>query len=205
MPYTREELDRIEDAWSSKLHGRPTFISGEDYHQLQIWSDAGVSVDDIINAIDAFSQRRMQRSKGRSFAALSYLANDVARAVKLSSGVELTEALKENVHWNVVKEPMRSDLRGRILFKTWQRIRATAPHADSPAFLTYFDAERKAFKELAAYAESHLGDKSELLRMDLKAKLLESKIVEGTTSWCRAWEHHWMRIVCDFWRIPWQL
>ena len=203
MPYTREELDWIENEWSHNLYGRPAFISREDYQQLQTWSDAGVPASDVINAIKVYFQRRAKNSKGRSFVALSYLANDVAKALKLSSTINLTDVLAENSLWNKVKEPMRSDLRGRLLFVTWKRLQISAPSNDSPAFLTYFNDEQKALKELVDYAESQLGDKVEQLQIELRTKLVESNFIEGTISWRRAWEHSWMRIVCDFWHIPW--
>lgn len=205
MSYTREELDWIENEWARNLHGRPTFISREDYHQLQAWSDAGVPADDVVSAMNTYFQRRAQHFKGRGFVALSYLTNDVAKAVKLSSEINLNEILQENILWNTVREPVYSDQRCRLLFKVWRQMHATAPLEDSPAFLDYFDAERKALKELVGCVEVYLEDKAELLQIDLRNKMLKAEFTEGTISWCRAWEHNWMCIVCDFFGIPWQI
>lgn len=205
MLYTEEELKWIENEWSRNLYGRTVFISREDYQQLLIWSDAGVPADVVVNAIHSYFQRHTKNRKGRSFVAMSYLTNDVARLLKSSLAINLNEALTDNELWINVKEPIRSDSRCHLLFKTWKHIKLEAPHNDSPAFLTYLDAEHKALKELVTHAESQLGDKIEPLRSDLMTKLLELKFVEGTLGWRRAWEHNWMRIVCDFWGIPWQL
>jgi hypothetical protein len=205
MSYTREELDWIENEWARNLHGRPTFISREDYHQLQAWSDAGVPASDVVDAITTYFQRRLQNSKGRSFVALSYLTNDVAKAVKLSSSINLNEILQENTLWNTVKEPVRSDSRCRFLFKIWRQTYIKVPSEDAPMFLDYFDAERKAFKELVACVEVHLGDRVELLKRELRIKMIEAEFVEGTINWHRAWEHNWMRVVCDFFGIPWKI
>ena len=205
MPYTREELDRIENEWARKLYGRPAFLSQDDYRQLTAWGDAGVLADDIIEAINAYFERRASKSTKHGFTALSYINNDVIRIVKLNSKINLVDNLNESAVWNKVKEPLRSDQRCRLLFKTWREIKSTALSPDKQGFLTYFDAEHRAFKELVTYAESHLGGQAELLKNDLKLRLSESNLVEDTIAWNRVWEHHWMRLVCDFWGIHWQM
>jgi hypothetical protein len=133
--------------------------------------------------------------------ALNHLAKDVAKAVKLRSA--LAKAAQEPVAgWDKVKEPVRSDPRLRVLFEAWKRLEASAPAPDSPGFLDHFDAQRKAFRELAAQAEARLGPQGEPLREALTGRLREANLEEGTLVWKRAWEHHWNRAVCDAWGIP---
>ena len=44
--------------------------------------------DAIVNAMEAYFTRRAKRAKARAFVALSHLAKDVAKAVKLRSALE---------------------------------------------------------------------------------------------------------------------
>jgi hypothetical protein len=205
VPYTREELDWMEAEWAFHLHGRSAFMSREDFLQLQLWAGEGVPADAIVNAMDAYFQRREKRAAARSFVALEHLAKDVAKAVKLRQALDRAGAAQGRPGpgaWDAVKEPLRADPRGRSLFEAWKRLQAAAPPPDAPGFLDHFDAERKALKELVALAELRLGPGAEPLREELRARLTESRLVEGTLVWKRAWDHHWMKAVCERWGIP---
>jgi len=202
MPFTREELDWMEAEWAFHLHGRSAFMSREDFLQLQVWAGEGVPADAIVNAMEVYFQRREKRAAARSFVALNHLAKDVAKAVKLRSALDRAGVPEGLAAWDVVKEPLRSDPRGRSLFDAWKRLQAAAPAPDSPGFLDHYDAERKAFKDLVVQAELRLGPRTEPLQQALRARLIESKLAEGTLVWKRAWDHHWMRTVCDAWGIP---
>jgi hypothetical protein len=205
MAYTREELDWMEAEWAFHLHGRSAFMRREDFLQLQLWAGEGVPADAIVNAMDAYFQRREKRAAARSFVALEHLAKDVAKAVKLRESLERSgpaEVRGAAAAWDAVKEPLRADPRGKSLFEAWKRLQAAAPPPDAPGFLDHFDAERKALRELVAQAELRLGPGAEPLREALRLRLTGSGLAEGTLVWKRAWDHHWMRAVCEAWRIP---
>ena len=202
MFYSREELDWIEREWAFHLHGRSAFMSREDFLQLQLWANDKVPADVIVNAMDAYFKRRAKRPNKNSFVALEYLKSDVSKAMQLRLALDQVDQIKHHATWDTVAEPTRSDLRCRSLFDAWKHMQTKIPPLDSPDFLHYFDAEQKAFKELVSQAEPYLGTKAELLKQDLKTRLINSKLVEGTIIWRRAWEHNWMRIVCETLGIP---
>jgi hypothetical protein len=200
--YTREELDWVEREWAFHLHGRSAFMSREDFVQLQTWAGEGVPADAIVNAMEGFFQRRAKRSPARGFVALAHLARDVAKAVKLRSAMDRSGRPETAGAWSAVKEPLRADLRCRALFEAWKQLQAAAPAPDAPGFLEHFDAERKAYRELVAQAELRLGPGAEPLRAALRERLMEARMDEGSLVWKRAWDHHWMRAVCEAWGIP---
>lgn len=202
MFYSEEELNWIEGEWAFHLHGRSAFLSREDFLQLQLWAKDNVPADVIVNTMEAYFQRRAKRANKNSFVALSYLNKDVTRAMQLRLALNRVDNIEHNADWDTVKEPLRSDLRCRSLFNTWKHMQTKMPPPDSPDFLNCFDAEQKAFKELVNRAELYLGTQAELLRENLKARLVDSKLIEGTIIWRRAWDHHWMRIVCEALGIP---
>jgi len=202
VAYTREELDWLEAEWAFHLHGRSAFLSREDFLQLQAWAGAGVPADAIVNAMEAYFDRRARRGRGRAFVALSHLARDVAKAAQLRAALDKAGPAGAAPGWDTVKEPLRADLRARALHAEWQRLRAAAPAPDAPGFLDHFDAERKAFRELVALAEERLGAAAGPLREQLTARLAESRLEAGTLVWRRAWDHHWSRLVCEAWGIP---
>ena len=193
----------MEGEWAFHLHGRSAFMSREDFLQLQVWAGEGVPAEAIVSAMEAYFERRAKRAPARTFVALAHLEKDVAKAVKLQSALKRAGAqVLNHAGWDRVKEPLRSDPRVRGLFDSWKRLEAAAPSPDSPGFLDHFDAQRKAFRELAAQAESRLGPQAEALREALAGRLQEAKLQEGTLVWKRAWDHHWARIVCETWNIP---
>jgi len=203
-PYTREELDWVEGEWAFHLHGRAAFMSREDFLQLQVWAGEGVPAEAIVGAMEAYFERRRKRPGARTFVALSHLAKDVAKAAQLQAALRRAGAgaPEGGAEWERVKEPLRSDPRVRALYEAWKRSQAGAPSPDAPGFLDHFDAQRKAFKELAAQAEARLGAEAVPLKAALAGRLAESKLAEGTVVWQRAWDHHWSRIVCEAWGIP---
>ena len=202
-PYTREELDWVEGEWAFHLHGRSAFMSREDFAQLQLWAGAGVPAEAIVGAMEAYFERRQKRAGARTFVSLSHLEKDVAKAVKLRSALKRDNAPSAgSAEWEKVKEPLRSDPKVRLAFETWKRLQASAPTPDAPGFLDHFDAQRQAFRDLAALAEARLGLEAGPMREALTGRLVESKLQEGTLVWKRAWEHHWARIVCEAWGIP---
>ena len=201
MAYTREELDWMEGEWAFQLHGRSAFLSREDFQQLQAWAGEGVAAEAVVGAMEAYFSRREKRKKVGGFVAMSHLAKDVAKAVKLRAALARTEVAAAG-GWDAVREPLRADPKARALFNAWKALQAGAPAPDAPGFLDHYDAERKAFRELVAHAEQRLGPEAEPLRAALAARLTESKLAEGTLVWRRAWDHHWSRIVCETWGIP---
>jgi len=203
MGYSREELDWLEAEWAFHLHGRSAFLSREDFVQLQAWDAEGVPAEAVIAAMEAYFARRTKRAKPRGFVALSHLERDVAKAMKLRQALHRAEAEKVDLEgWNLVLEPLASEPRARSAFEAWRRLQSSTPLPDSPGYLEHFDAERQAFRNLVALAEAALGGRAEALREELASRLRESKIVEGSVVWKRAWEHHWSRVLCESWGIP---
>jgi hypothetical protein len=201
--YSREELDWVEAEWAFHLHGRTAFMSREDFLQLQAWAGEDIPAEVIVNAMEAYFQRRAKRPPSRSFVALSHLAKDVAKALKVHAALaKAGPGAGDAKGWEGVREPLRSDPRARALFEAWKRLEAQAPSPDSPGFLDHFDLQRKAFRELTAHAESRLGADGEALRRALAQRLAESNLLEGTLVWKRAWDHHWSKRVCEAWGIP---
>jgi hypothetical protein len=202
MPFTREELDWIEAEWAYHLHGRSAFLSREDFLQVQAWEGEGATADGIVGAMEAYFTRRAARPGARTFVAMSHLSRDVAKAVKLRKALlRLDAPAGDPGAWEGVKEPLRSDPRARAAFEAWDALKASAPAPDSPGFLDHFDRERAAFRELIALAEARLGPRREPMAAALAARLKESKLLEGTLVWKRAWDHHWARAVSEAWGL----
>jgi hypothetical protein len=203
MSYTREELDWIEAEWAYHLHGRSAFLSREDFVQLMAWNDLGVAADAIVNAMEIYFDRRAKRAKPRTFVGLAHLAKDVAKVMQLREVLRRSESGTPTLEgWEEVREPLRSDPRARAAYEGWRRLQATAPLPDAPGFLDHFDGERKALVELVQVAEAALGPRAEEVSRELRKRLLESKLQEGSFVWQRAWSHHWARLVCEAWGIP---
>jgi hypothetical protein len=203
MPYTREELDWMEAEWAFHLHGRQAFMSREDFLQLREWDGEGIPADAVVGAMDAYFDRRAKRAKPRTWVALSHIAKDVAKAAQLRSALAKAEGPGENLgEWEGVAEPLRSDPRAKAAFEAWRRSQAKAPAPDAPGFLDHFDAERALLRDFLSLAEGALGPRAGTLREELRARLAEAKLEEGTLVWKRAWDHHWSKLVKDAWRIP---
>ncbi len=203
MSYTREELDWIEAEWAYHLHGRSAFLSREDFTQLMTWNGEGIPADAIVSAMETYFERRAKRPKPRTYVALAHLDKDLAKVLKLREALRRAEAEMPSLEgWEAVKEPLRSDPRARAAFEGWRRLQAAAPLPDSPGFLDHFDAERKALAELIKLAETALGPCTEQVAADLRQRLADSKLQEGSFVWKRAWDHHWSRLVCEAWGIP---
>jgi hypothetical protein len=202
MAYTREELDWMEAEWAFHLHGRQAFMSSEDFKQIKVWEGEGVPADAVVGAMEAYFDRRAKRESARTWVALSHLAKDVAKAVKLRAALAKAEGPTGDVSgWEAVREPLRGDPRGRAAYEAWKHFQARAPGPDSPGFLDHFDEERRLLKELLALAEARLGPRAEALKQDLSSRLAEARLQEGTLVWKRAWDHHWGRMVCEAWGI----
>ncbi len=203
MTYGRAELDWIEAEWAFHLHGRSAFLSREDFNQLMAWDQEGVPAEVVINAFEAYFGRRAKRARPRSFVALSHVARDVAKAMKLrASLVRAGEALAPVHGWEGVRPLLGQDPKARQAFEIWGRLKAGAPDPDSPGFLDHFDQERQAFRSLVALAETALGPGSAALQEQLRERLQASKLEPDSLVWRKAWDHHWARLVCEAWGIP---
>jgi hypothetical protein len=202
VAYSREELDWIEAEWAYHLHGRSAFLSREDFQQVRLWEGEGIPAEVVVAAMEVYFTRRAQRAGARTFVALSHLARDVAKGLKLRQALGRSEAPGPVAGaWEAVAEPLRAEPRARAAFEAWQRLKASAPPPDAPGFLDHFDAERAAFRDLVALAEARLGPRRDELREALAARLREAHLEEGTLVWKRAWDHHWARVVCEAWGI----
>ena len=202
MSYTREEFDWIEAEWAFHLHGRQAFLSREDYLQVRAWEAEGAPADLLVNAMEAYFQRRAARQRPRAFVAMAHLARDVAKAMKLRAallraGPEVSSAQG----WDRVREPLRSDPKGKALFDAWARLRDAAPGPDAPGYLEHFDRERAAFQAFLQQLEQLSGPAAEDLRLRLRERLAQAELEPGSAVWDRAWRHHWGRMLCQAWGV----
>jgi len=203
MPYSREEKDWLEREWAFRAWGRAGLLSTDDYRQVLAWEAAGVPMDLVVSALNAFFDRREQHEKPRTFVALKHLDRDVAKAVKLrESLLRAGPELAVGKGWDQVKAPLREDPAAKSAFEAWQRLRASAPSPESAGYLAHHDQEREARTALVDLAEAALGPTVEPLRAELRARLLASDMKEGGLVWKRAWNHHWSRLVAEAWALP---
>lgn len=203
MAYTREELDWVEAEWAFHLHGRSAFLSREDFAQLQVWDREGIPAERVVKAMEAFFQRRALRPTARGFVALKHLDKDLEKLAKLEAslaraGAEPSVAVGG---WEKVQAPLASDPKARSAWEAWKRLAGQAPSPDSPGYLEHHDEVRKAFRAFLALAVEALGPRRESLAAELRARLLEARLQEGTLVWDRAWDHHWSRTVCETWGV----
>jgi len=203
MPYTREEKDWLEREWAFRAWGRAGLLSTEDYRQVLAWESAGVPMELVVSALNAFFDRRDKREKPRTFVALKHFDRDVAKAVKLREALlRAGPELEVGKGWEQVQAPLREDPTARAAFEAWQRLRASAPSPEAAGYLAHHDQEREARTALLALAEAALGPGAEALRAELRQRLVASDMKEGSLVWKRAWNHHWARLVAHSWSLP---
>ena len=203
MPYTREEKDWLEREWAFRAWGRAGLLSTEDYRQVLAWESAGVPMELVVSALNAFFDRRDKREKPRTFVALKHFDRDVAKAVKLREALlRAGPELEVGKGWEQVQAPLREDPTARAAFEAWQRLRASAPSPEAAGYLAHHDQEREARTALLALAEAALGPGAEALRAELRHRLVASDMKEGSLVWKRAWNHHWARLVAHSWSLP---
>jgi hypothetical protein len=202
MAFSRADWDWLEAEWAFQLHGRSAFLSREDFAQLQAWEGEGVPAEAVVAAMEAYFARRAKRERPKSFIAVSHLAKDVLKVMKLRSAMARAGDAPAAGGWEKVKEPLRSDAGARAAFEAWRLAQAALPMPDSAGFLEAFDAERAAFGTLLAKAEAALGSQAAPLQAELKARLLDARIPEDGLVWKRAWAHHWGKVVAEAWGLP---
>jgi len=203
MPYTREEKDWLEREWAFRAWGRAGLLSTEDYRQVLAWESAGVPMELVVSALNAFFDRRDKREKPRTFVALKHFDRDVAKAVKLREALlRAGPELEVGKGWEQVQAPLREDPTARAAFEAWQRLRASAPSPEAAGYLAHHDQEREARTALLALAEAALGPGAETLRAELRQRLVASDMKEDGLVWKRAWNHHWARLVAHSWGLP---
>jgi len=203
MPYTREEKDWLEREWAFRAWGRAGLLSTEDYQQVLAWEAAGVPMELVVSALNAFFDRRDKREKPRTFVALKHFDRDVAKAVKLREALlRAGPELEVGKGWEQVQAPLREDPAARAAFEAWQRLRGSAPSPEAAGYLAHHDQEREARIALLALAEAALGPGAETLRAELRQRLVASDMKEDGLVWKRAWNHHWARLVAHSWGLP---
>ena len=203
MSYTREEKDWLEREWAYRAWGRAGLLSTDDYQQVLAWETAGVPMDLVVSALNAFFDRREKREKPRTFVALKHLDREVAKAVKLRAAIlRAGPELEAGKGWAQVKAPLRDDPAAKAAFASWQRLRGSAPSPEAAGYLAHHDQEREVRTALVVLAEAALGPDAEPLRAELHQRLLASDMKEGSLVWKRAWNHHWARAVASAWNLP---
>lgn len=202
MAFTREELDWIEGEWAFHLHGRCAFLSREDFACLQEWGGKGTPAQVIVSAMEAFFQRRAQRARQKSYVALSHLEKDLEKAMKYRASLQRSGQETLNLpEWEAVREPLRSNPAAKAAFEAWKRLNLALPSPDHPAYLDRFDEERQAFQAFIALAESALRPQTLAIEQDLRTRMIEAGMEEGSLVWKRAWDHHWARLICEAWSV----
>ncbi len=202
MSYARADWDWLEAEWAFQLHGRSAFLSREDFAQLQAWEGEGVPAEAVVAAMEAYFARRAKRPRPKAFVAVSHLAKDVAKVMKLRTAMARAGDAPAKGGWDQVKEPLRSDPEARVAFEAWRRAQAALPMPDAAEFLDAFDAERAAFSALLSKAEAALGPQAAPLKAALRTRLLDAHIPEEGLVWRRAWSHHWGKMVAEAWGLP---
>jgi hypothetical protein len=203
MPYSREEKDWLEREWAFRAWGRAGLLSTEDYRQVLTWEAAGVPMDLVVSALNAFFDRREKREKPRTFVALKHFDKDVTKALKLREAVvRAGPAMDAGKGWDHVKPPLRDDPAAKAAFEDWRRLHLSAPSPEAAGYLAHHDQEREARAALLVLAEAALGPLAENLRKDLRQRLEASDMKEGSLVWKRAWSHHWARLVATAWALP---
>ncbi len=203
MPYRREEKDWLEREWAYRAWGRAGLLSTEDYRQVLAWEAAGVPMELVVAALNAFFDRREKRARPRTFVAMKHLDRDVTRALKLHAAVlRAGPGLGQGRAWEQVKSPLREDPEARVLFEAWQRLQGETPSPEAAGFLDHHDQARAALAALIAHAETALGPEAASLRAALEERLRASDMKEGGLVWKRAWSHHWSRLVASAWNLP---
>jgi len=178
-------------------------LSTEDYQQVLAWEAAGVPMELVVSALNAFFDRRDKREKPRTFVALKHFDRDVAKAVKLREALlRAGPELEVGKGWEQVQAPLREDPAARAAFEAWQRLRGSAPSPEAAGYLAHHDQEREARIALLALAEAALGPGAETLRAELRQRLVASDMKEDGLVWKRAWNHHWARLVAHSWGLP---
>lgn len=203
MAFTREELDWIEAEWAYHLHGRQAFLSREDFLRLRAWEGEGVPAETLVAAMEAFFARRAQRKNPKSFVALSHLDKDVQKAMSYRRALDRAEPIPATgPGWEQVREPLRTDPKARTAFEAWSRAKAALPAPDAPGFLDAFDDERKAFRVLVELAAEALGPRIQGIEAEVRERLAQARLQEGTRVHDRAWALHRARLVAEAWNLP---
>jgi len=104
------------------------------------------------------------------------------------------KTIKKITAWEGVVEPLASNPRARKTFELLARLNESKPSSDSPGFLDHCEAVSRARRELVALAEAAFGSAQDL-REDLRNRLSEAGIQEGSLAWRSVWEYHWSQIV----------
>ncbi|HEX9082529.1 MAG TPA: hypothetical protein VF768_09630 [Holophagaceae bacterium] len=203
MAYTRDEKDWLEREWAFRAWGRAGLLSTDDFRQVLAWEAAGVPMDLVVSALNAYFDRRESKARPRTFVALKHLERDVAKAMKLrDAALRAGPALAAGAGWAQVKPPLGQDPEARGAFEAWQRLRAEAPSPEAPGYLDHHDREREARAAVLHRAEAALGPAAEVLRAALRERLRAADMAEGSLVWTRAWNHHWARLVAEAWNLP---
>lgn len=74
-------------------------------------------------------------------------------------------------------------------------MQALVPSPERAGYLASYDQAQSALDEVVVLAEKALGDRTVLLREQLRADLLQRGLREGSLPWKRAWSTHWRPIV----------
>lgn len=202
MAWSRQDIEWLEREWAYRAFGRAGLMSPEDFQTWRAWEEAGVPVEVVVSALNAYFDRRAQRARPRTFVALKHVAKDVEKAMKLRESLRRAGPASAHLGWEGVVPPAQGDALCREAFEAWRRAKAAVPDPTDAQFLDRYDAERAAHGVLVAHAETLLGTAAASLREDLRRRLTEAQLQEQGPLWARAWKHHWSKVVLEHFHIP---
>ncbi len=205
-PYTRQEFDWIEAEWAYGCHGRQTFLSVDDFRQVEQWQAAGIRAASVVEAMTAFFVRLAQRPRRPNRIKLAWIQPELDKAQARQQRFAELPLVKfpATANWDKVIEPLKSDPQAKQAWTQWWFLKFNEPGPDAPGWLDHFDQTRAAEAQLLKLAEAHLDRLSGITnpRSTLALQLSEQGLQKGTDLYTRVWRHHWTRAVFKAFNVP---
>lgn len=204
-PYTRQEFDWIEAEWAYACHGRQTFLSVDDFRQVEQWQAAGICAASVVEAMTAYFTRLAQRPRRPHRIKIAWIQPELDKAqARQQRLAELPVVhFPAAANWDQVIEPLRSDPQAKQAWTQWWFLKFNEPGPDAPGFLEYFDQTRAAEAQLLKLAEAHLRTLGAANpEAQLATQLAEQNLTPGTDLYKRVWRHHWTRAVFKVFNVP---
>lgn len=206
-PYTRQEFDWIEGEWAYACHGRQTFLSVDDFRQVESWQAAGIRAATVVEAMTTFFTRLAQRPRRPARIKIAWIQPDLDRLQahqnRITANVPLVNPNLLKSVWELVFEPLRSDPQAQDAWLKLYALKKSEPHPDAPGWLDHFDRARATEAQLLKLAEAHLRSLGAANpEATLKAQLADAGLTAGTDLYTRVWRHHWTRAVFKAFNVP---
>lgn len=204
-PYTRQEFDWIEAEWAYACHGRQTFLSVDDFRQVEQWQAAGIRASQVVEAMTAYFAAltlRPRRPNRIKIAWIQPFLDKLQARARRQAELPIAQ-FPTSILWDQVIEPLKSDPQAKEVWSKWWFLKASEPGPDAPGFLDHFDHTRAAEAHLLKLAEAHLRSLGAANpEAQLTAQLAEQNLTPGTDLYTRVWRHHWTRAVFRAFNVP---